>query len=160
MDSKIVRTKSIFHFGFEIGLAIKGIDGLLEIVGGAFLLFLNPARLGWLTRLLTQHELSEDPRDVIANLLVSLSGSFSISSQHFGVFYLMSHGIIKCVLVLLLWRKERWAYPLTIISLILFVAYQIYRYTFTHSAFLIFLTVFDIIMIILTIIEYKTLKKD
>lgn len=160
MNRKIIRQKSIFHFGFEIGLIIKGFDGLLEIIGGVFLLFLNPARLGRLTHLLTQHELSEDPRDVIANFLLTLSSSFSISTQHFGFIYLMSHGIIKCVLVLLLWRKKLWAYPLTIISLILFVAYQVYRYTFTQSAFLIFLTVFDIIMIILTIIEYKTLERD
>lgn len=131
---------------------------MMEILGGIFLLFLSPSRLNWLTRFLTQHELSEDPKDKAANSLLTLSGSFSISSQHFAVFYLMSHGIIKCFLILLLWHKKPWAYPLTIISLILFIVYQVYRYTFTHSIFLLLLTVFDITMIGLTYLEYKRIK--
>jgi uncharacterized membrane protein len=120
--------------------------------------FLTPVRLNLLTRFLTRHELSEDPRDLVANFLLSLSGSFSISAQHFAVFYLMSHGIIKCILILLLWRRKLWAYPLTIVSLILFVAYQVYRYTLTQSVFLILLTAFDAAMIALTYLEYKRIK--
>lgn len=137
---------------------IKGIDGLLEIIGGFILLFLNPVRLNKLILFLTQHELSEDPKDMISNALVTIGHSFSISTQHFGVFYLMSHGVVKCILVLFLWRKKLLAYPLTIFSLVLFIAYQIYRYTISQSVFLIVLTVFDIIMIVLTFLEYKKIK--
>jgi uncharacterized membrane protein len=150
--------KDIVHISFEIGLLLKGIDGLLEIIGGVLMLFLSPNRLNWLIRFFTQHELSEDPKDRVANLLITLSSSFSISTQQFAVFYLISHGIIKCILILLLWRRKLWAYPLTIVSLILFIAYQIYRYTLTQSVFLILLTVFDVVMIALTYLEYKNLK--
>ena len=152
------KKKDLVHISFEIGLLLKGIHGLMEIVGGAFLIFLSPTRLNWLTRFLTRHELSEDPKDIVANYLVGLSNSFSISAQHFAVFYLMSHGVIKCILILLLWRKKRWAYPLTIFSFLLFMAYQIYRYTLTQSAFLIVLTIFDAVMIALTCMEYKRIK--
>ena len=152
------QSKDVFHVGFEIGLLLKGIDGILEIIGGFLLLFLNPGRMSRLIHFLTQHELSEDPKDMVANLLVTLGHGFSISAQHFGVFYLMSHGIIKCILIFLLWHKKLWAYPLTIFSLVLFIAYQIYRYTFSHSVFLIMLTIFDMIMIILTYMEYKRIK--
>jgi uncharacterized membrane protein len=120
--------------------------------------FLTPNRLSVLTRFLTEHELLEDPRDLVANFLLNLSGSFSISTQHFAEFYLMSHGIIKCILILLLWRRKLWAYPLTIVSLILFIAYQVYRYTFTQSEFLILLSIFDAVMIALTYFEYKRIK--
>jgi Predicted membrane protein len=152
------KQKDIVHVSFEIGLILKGIHGLMEIIGGVFLLFLSPNRLNWLTRFLTQHEISEDPKDKVANLLLTLSSSFSISAQHFAVFYLMSHGIIKCILILLLWRRKLWAYPLTIVTLILFIAYQVYRYTFTQSVFLILLTIFDTVMIALTYLEYKRIK--
>ena len=158
MNEKTNKQKVIIHVSFEIGLLLKGIHGLMEAIGGVFLLFLSPDRLNWLTRFLTQHELSEDPRDKIANLLITLSNSFSISTQHFFVFYLMSHGIIKCILILLLWRRKLWAYPLSIIVLILFIAYQVYRYTLTQSVFLILLTVFDLIMIALTYLEYKRIN--
>lgn len=149
---------SIIHIGFEFGLLVKGIDGLLEFLGGFFLMYLNPERMGALVKMLTQHELSEDPRDVIANAMIRLSHSFSLSTQSFGILYLMSHGVIKCVLVLFLWKRKLWAYPLTILSLTLFISYQIYRYAIRPSAFLLLLTAFDIVMIVLTFIEYKRIK--
>lgn len=149
--------KNIAHKSFEIGILIKGIDGVLEIIGGALLIFLNPSRLSKITVLLTQGELSEDPKDVVANFIVKFSRTFTISSQYFGVFYLISHGIVKIILVLLLWKKKSWAYPLAIISLILFIIYQLYRYTINNSISMLLLTIFDIIMIILTLIEYKNI---
>ncbi|ALU35173.1 hypothetical protein CLAU_0744 [Clostridium autoethanogenum DSM 10061] len=155
---KFSTNSNIFHKGFEIGILIKFIDGFLEIIGGVLLLFLNPNRLSDLVVLLTQHELSEDPRDVIANFMIKLSSKFTISTQYFGVFYLISHGIVKLILIIFLWKRKSWAYPLTIMSLILFIIYQIYRYILHPSSWLIILTVFDIIMIILTFIEYRRIK--
>ena len=156
---KIIK-KDIVHVSFEIGLLIKGIDGILEIAGGFLLLYLNPNRMVRLIAVLTQHELSEDPKDLVANALIQFSRSFSISAQAFGVFYLISHGAIKCALIALLWRKKLWAYPLTIASLILFIAYQIYRCTVHASVSLLLLTVFDILMILLTFLEFKRMKKQ
>lgn len=146
------------HAGFEAGLLIKAADGILEILGGAALLYLSPNRLSRLTSLLTRRELSEDPRDRVANMLLQFSQSFSISAQYFGVLYLVSHGVIKLALILLLWRRKLWAYPLTIVSLILFIAYQMYRYTFSHSLSMLLLTAFDLVMIALTYAEYRRMK--
>lgn len=160
MKNNVYKQKDIVYISFNIGLLLKGIHGLTEIIGGALMFFLTPNRMNALTRFLTRHELSEDPRDLVANFIFNFSTSFSISTQHFAIFYLISHGIIKCVLILLLWRKKLWAYPLTIVSFILFIAYQIYRYSFTYSIFLILLSIFDAIMIVLTYLEYKRIKSD
>lgn len=150
----------MIHKSFEVGILLKGIDGILEMLGGILLKFFNPERLNKLTILLTQHELSEDPKDIVANFMLRLSSNFSISTQSFGVFYLLSHGIIKILLVILLWRKKVWAYPLTIVSFILFIIYQVYRYIISKSIFLIALTFFDIIMIFLTYAEYIRMKSS
>ena len=155
---KVESKNNLIHKSFQIGILVKGIDGVLEIIGGFLLMFVNPVRLNKLITLLTQHELSEDPRDMIAKFIIKFSSNFSISSQYFGAFYLISHGIIKFILVILLWRKKIWAYPLTIVSLILFIIYQMYRYTVDHSVVLLILTIFDIIMILLTFVEYKSMK--
>jgi len=155
---KSMKSKDLFHLSFEIGLLLKGINGLLEIVGGLLLFFLNPDRLNSLIILLTQNELSHDPNDMVSNTLISLGHNFSISAQQFGIFYLMSHGLIKCILVFLLWKRKLWAYPLTILALALFIAYQVYRYIISPSAFMIALSVFDAIMIVLTVIEYNKIK--
>lgn len=150
--------RNVFHKGFEIAILLKAIDGILEIIGGILLVFLNPSRLNNLLVWLTQHELSEDPRDVIANFMIKLSAKFTMSTQYFGIFYLISHGIIKLILIIFLYKRKVWAYPLTIISLIMFILYQIYRYILNPSIGLLILTIFDVIMIILTFIEYRRIK--
>lgn len=134
---------------FKIGILIKGIDGFFEVIGGILLVLINPIRLQKIVFLLTQHELSEDPNDVVANFMLGISRSFSVSSQHFGIVYLLSHGAVKLFLVSMLWRKKLWAYPYAIIFLSLFVNYQIYRYTVNHSIWLLGLVLLDIATIIL-----------
>ena len=151
---------NIFHESFKIGISLKAIDGIFEVIGGILLFFLNPVRLNKITVLLTQHELSQDPKDLIANYIIKYSSKFTINTQYFGVVYLISHGAIKIILVMLLWKKKVWAYPLTIFSLILFVIYQLYRYSVYHSTGLILLTILDIIIIALTFNEYKRLKRS
>ena len=147
-----------FHTSFEIALILKALNGLFEIIGGVLLIFLNPDALGRIVGALTQEELAEDSKDIIANALTQMSISFSVDAQHFGVFYLLSHGIVKLILVALLWKRKLWAYPLTIIFLLIFIIYQVYRYAVSPSLIMILLTVMDFVVIFLTFIEYKRQK--
>jgi len=162
-EAKVKRKKiDIFHIGFEIGIILKGLNGLVEILGGFSLLFIGHNKINeWmdlLTRYLSKYELPGDPNDMVAKFLLNISREFSIDAHHFFIFYLLSHGIIKCFLVYLLWRRKLWAYPLTVVSLILFIAYQLYRYAISSSVFMIYLTVWDILMIFLTYKEYQRIK--
>jgi len=161
MEEKNAQNDSgvLIHKAFEIGIFLKGIDGVLEIIGGFLLLIINPLTINRIVLVLTQHEISEDSGDFIANFLIKTAHNLSFSSQFFVSFYLFSHGIIKIFLVASLWRRKLWAYPAAIIFFLLFIFYQIYRYAFTHSAWLIYLTIFDIFVIILTWMEYKNIKK-
>ena len=47
---------------FEISLILKGLDGVLELVGGVVLLLVSPKQLTSIVILVTQHELSQDPK--------------------------------------------------------------------------------------------------
>lgn len=159
LKNKNYKLKGNFlHIGFEFGIIIKGIDGILEILGGFLFLMINSTKLSNIVALITQHELSEDPNDLIAHFLLKIANEYSVSTQYFGFFYLLSHGIIKLFLICMLMLKKHWAYPLAIVFLVLFIVYQIYRYVIDHSFLLILLTVFDLIMIFLTWKEYKSLK--
>jgi len=51
---------------FALALAIKGIDGAPELIGGLILFVVPLSAISLIFRSLTQHELSEDPHDVIA----------------------------------------------------------------------------------------------
>ncbi len=151
---------SVLHVGFEVAILLKGVHAALEIVGGLLLWLVNPSTLNSWIRLLTQNELAEDPKDYVAHLLRRMGQHYSVNAQHFGVFYLLTHGLIKVVLVMLLWRGKLWAYPLMVVVLILFIAYQIFRWTSTHSSTLIFLSGFDAIFVWLTLAEYRRLKRE
>jgi uncharacterized membrane protein len=152
-DSKL--KKNILHDGFLAGIYLKGFDGILEIIGGFLMMMTNPAGFNRIIVLLTQHELLEDPKDIIANFLVS--NKITVSLQHFGVFYLLFHGAFKLFIVVILLQKKRWAYPFSMAFLFLFIGYQIYRYIYSGFLWLIVLSVFDAVLILLTWAEYKRL---
>jgi uncharacterized membrane protein len=108
--------------------------------------------------LLTQHELSEDPNDLIATNLVKIAHNFSFQSTGFAIFFLLSHGIIKIYFVIFLLKKRLWAYPTFIALLSIFIIYQVYRISSSHSLFLSLLTILDLIIVWLTFDEYRKLK--
>ena len=73
---------------FAIALIFKGLDGLLEMVGGVLLLVVSRETLvGWVVAV-TQHELSEDPRDFVSTHVLAGAQHLSGSSQTFAALYL------------------------------------------------------------------------
>jgi Predicted membrane protein (DUF2127) len=54
--------------------------------------------------------------------------------------------------------RRLWYYPVAIIVFALFIAYQLYRYTFSHSVWLLLITALDIIVIALTWHEYRFMR--
>jgi uncharacterized membrane protein len=147
------------HKFFQVGIILKGIDGVLEIIGGFLILVISPQTLNKIVYLLTQHELSEDPKDIVANYLIHAANHFSVSSQLFGFVYLLSHGIIKIILIVSLWKQRLWSYPVAMIFFALFGMYQMYKYYLEHSLGWIVLTILDIFVIVLTWLEYRQLKQ-
>ena len=160
MENEQPDSGGILHLGFWAALILKALNAAGEITGGIFFALLPPGSIPRIIRRLTHAELVEDPHDFIATTLLHWSSRFSLSAQHFGVIYLLSHGIIKLVLVVLLWRRKLWAYPLTVVLLALFVMYQVYMYIMTPSAVLIYLTLLDLAVIFLTLNEYRSMKKN
>ncbi len=144
---------------FRASVLLKGVDALLEIVGAIALWIIKPAQIMRLIALLTQDEIAEDPRDLVANYLRHAAGRVSVSGEHFMAAYLLSHGAIKMFAVVALLRNKLWGYPVSLIVFGGFIVYQLYRYTFTHSIGLIALTAFDVIVVALIWLEYRAVKR-
>lgn len=142
---------------FKVSVISKGIDGVLEIIGAALLLFLSPADIHGVVLALTQHELSEDPQDLIARYLTRSTLDLAVGTKVFAATYLIWHGVVKLVLITALLWKRRWAYPAAIAAFGLFLLYQLYRYSHTASSELLFLSALDIVIIVLTYLEYRRL---
>jgi uncharacterized membrane protein len=145
---------------FKVSISLKGIDGVLEIIGGLVLLFIAPATLQHWARSLTAHELAQDPHDFIANHLLHSASQLSRSTTLFGAVYLLSHGIAKVVLVVALLRNQLWAYPWMIALLGAFIVYQLYRLSYGFSVGLTLLTLFDGFVLWLTVLEYRRRRDE
>jgi uncharacterized membrane protein len=148
----------ILHWAYEIEIWVKGFDAILEVIGGLILLFASNLMLNQIVVSLTQHELVEDPRDMIALLLRQSVANISLDTHIFGGAYLVVHGLTKLWLVTGLLRKKSWAYPATIGFLCLFIAYQLYRVSYQFSIGLALLTFFDLAFVLLIWREYRLLK--
>ena len=140
---------------FRVSLIVKGVDGILELIGGVLLLIVSPRQIGDVVRFLTQHELAEDPHNFFANLLVHSAGSLSVSASLFGALYLLVHGLVKVLLVAAVLSGRLWAYPWMIGFLAIFIAYQCYEMLLHFSIGLLLLTLFDVFIVVITVREYR-----
>jgi uncharacterized membrane protein len=133
------------HQIFVVSVSLKGLHALIEVAGGlALYLFSADAIARWLDEI--------DRHDWIAR-------HFPANEQHFYAVYLLSHGLVKLLLVFGLLREKLWAYPASFAVFGAFIAYQLYRYSYTHEVALITLTVFDLFVIALAAHEYRLLRK-
>ena len=154
------RKDNIIHKTFEVNLILKAIHAIMEIIAGFLLIFITPDRLNNFIGAFSREEISRAPIDIVMDLLVKAGSNFSVSTQQFGIFYLLSHGIVKLTIVYLLFKEKIWAYPALIVMLIAFIITQIHRFFLHHSIFMIIFTIWDIAIIYLTYKEYKRLKKE
>ncbi len=149
----------VIHRIFEVSVLLKGAHALIECVGGVVLYAVNTATISTLVRLATQSELVEDPNDLVATYLLQAAQGLSLGSKQFYAFYLLSHGLVKLLLVIGLLRNRLWSYPASLVALALFIVYQLYRYSYTQALGLIVLTVFDIFVMALIWHEYRLVRR-
>jgi len=155
-----MKRSSLLHRTFQTGIALKGIDGILETIGGLTLWFISPSRLNEIVRGLLQHELSRDPHDFFASHFAHLAQKLSTADPWFASAFLLSHGLTKVLIVIALWRNKLWAYPLAIIVFGGFTAYEAYRYAYTHSFTIAMVTILDGAVAILACWEYRRQKRE
>lgn len=96
---------------------------------------------------------------LVATHLLAWAQNFSVATEHFYAFYLLSHGMVKLLLVIGLLKGKLWAYPASLVVFGLFILYQLYRFSYTHGAGLIVLTVLDVAVMVLIWHEYGLVRR-
>src|SRR5213596_1008206 len=117
------------HIAFEIGVILKGLNGLLELICGLLLLVFPPSTIQRFVVGLTHNELSKDPNDFIATHLRATAEHLSVSAQLFAALFLLLHGVIKVLLVYALLRRKLWAYP---VAIGVFAGFSVYQIPLRH----------------------------
>src|SRR4051812_40187709 len=106
--------KKLLHDGFEVSILLKGLNGALESIGGILFLILGPMAIGQGLLFFLREELRVYRGGLFFSLLFRWAGDLAISGRIFAGLFLLSHGVIKLFLILALFKKKLWAYPLAI----------------------------------------------
>lgn len=155
-----VRAQNRRELLFRVSVGLKALDGAAEILGGAALLLVNPAFIARLVGFLTQDEIAEDPRDLVATYLRHAAAHLSLAGERFISIYLIVHGVLKFGLAAALLKRKLPVFPASIVVFAAFIVYQMYRFTFTHGLGLIVLSGFDLVVIWLIFLEYRALMRQ
>ncbi len=151
-------SEKIYHRLFRWGIWLKILLSFGEIAAGVALSFLTYETIKRFVFFFIGGELAETPRDFFWEHMASWSRSFTAAPESFWAFLLISHGIVKLFLAWGLWKEKLWAFPAGAAVFIGFVVYQIYQLTYLNSVFLWLITIFDIVLIVLVLQEWRRLK--
>lgn len=145
---------------FKTITILKGIHAIIEILLGITLLILSKEFISNVILAFVEGKFVGDPSSFIANYISQFGIDLSLGIKLFLSFYLLIHGVINLSLVYGIIKKPFWAYPISIVLFIGFIIYQAYSYFILPSAWLLFLTLFDILFIGLVFYEYHHLLKE
>jgi uncharacterized membrane protein len=92
---------------YDVGIVFKGLNGILEFLGGLLLFFVNS---NWLSDVIvrTAHaELMQDPSDFLGTHLLQIAQSLTVTAKTFTALYLFIHGVVKLIIVAQVWYHQR-----------------------------------------------------
>lgn len=154
----VLRVRSLIDKVFDVGVLLKAVFGFFEILGGILLAVSGKLVLNNFIIDLAQQEIADDPNDLIANFLINSANSFYYDAHLFAIIYLIAHGVINIFLAASLLKNKIWAFPWAIILFGAFIVYQLYRFLHTYSLALLFLTLFDIFIVLIIWLEWNRKK--
>lgn len=157
-----LRHSKWFDTIYRVGIVIKGFDGFVELVTG-ILLIISPQ---------TPHRLLEHVADtagqhpgtvfeIIEKTVVNLEAHLSGSVLFIIILFLISHGVIKLVLVYCLLKKIYRAYPYALAILVIMFFIQIIPlFSDPGSIGIWLITVLNAAIIFLVWAEYQDLREE
>ncbi len=149
-------SEKTYHWLFKLGVVLKTIATVVEVVLGFLLFAISADKLNGLIITLIGGELAETPRDFIWKGVRMISPH----TEHIWAFIFLSHGIVKLILMTGLIRDKIWAYPAAAAVFSVFIVYQVYTMIYNPSLAIEVLTVFDVIFIALVLQEYRYKKQQ
>jgi len=138
-----ISKRQAVHWMFDFAVAIKAINGLLEIIGGYVLIFkpgwIGPTVATWAVSIMEDH-----PALPFAASVAWWGDGLTLDTEHFASSYLIAHGAAKLFIAWGLFREKLWAFPTALVVFGLLIVYQLFRFADTHSITLAVLIVIDV----------------
>jgi uncharacterized membrane protein len=157
--SKKLREQPWFEKVYKVGITIKGIDGLVELVAGIGIL-ISPMLIHRALSAIIWHT-NNHHGGVFRFIAVNVAGvdkQLVTGGLLFLSIFLIVHGLIKIALVYCLLREITRAYPVALAILGVFLIYQLYVLITDFGIGILLLTILDIIIVWLVWGEYQDLR--
>jgi len=149
------RQDRILDYSFLIGIGLKILNIIGDILVGIPLLLISKAQIIYLTHFLTAGELVEDPSDQIAHFLVKTTAGLDNGTLIFLGVYFLIHAFVKIGIIVALVKGTRNVYPWAIAALTALLLYQVVNILIKFSLPLTILSVLDAVIIWLTWREWR-----
>jgi len=141
------------NFIFRLGLIVKGVDSLFEVIGGMILT--TPTKLARYILIVSQHEAFRH-HTALAGRLDRLADATTMHPSMGEAVYLIVHGAAKIVLILAIARGFRWGYLGFMVILSMFALIEIVRACAAREIVTGLLGAFDVGVVFVIYREYLT----
>ena len=144
----------VSHSAFLLGLALKGLNAVFELVIGVTLLSLPVATMQKWALGIVHSAAPFFSAGVLSHAAKSVE-HVSSSTVAFAAWYFLSHAVLKALVIAALMARKTWAYPLGIAVFAGFLGYQTWEYLRVGGIFYIYLDILDLALIVLTALEWR-----
>ena len=148
------RIKSVDKL-FNVVVVLKVIHATIEIILGVTLFILTKEFISSTLLFIVAEKLAGGPSSFLAQYLTRVGLHLSFAIKLFFSIYLLGHGLVNLSLIYGISRKPFIAYPLSLLIFFGFLIYQIYSYLQSYSLWMLLITLFDSLFIILLLYEYN-----
>jgi uncharacterized membrane protein len=152
--------RSTFDRVYSVVVAIKGLDGLVELLAGLVLLVAPRLTGSALDALATELAEGTSPlRDAAAQSIAAAGGGLVTGAAPLAIFLLV-HGVVKLLTVYALLRRAiRW-YPWALLALAVLLVVQLVDLITAPAVGGVVLAVLDVVVIVLVAYEYRRLRHE
>jgi uncharacterized membrane protein len=158
MEKESSQKSNVFNTIFDIGVVIKGIDGLAELLAGIALLVSPSLVHTVLSGIAGANSGRVHVPHLVAQYVARLDDQLAASGLVFLIIFLLTHGIVKLALVYCLLKKIVRAYPIALAILVAFLVYQVYVFIQTPSLSMAVFCILDVVIVGLVWREYRILS--